>query len=106
MAVVPILAQDREEQMVLPFPFNAQVLPGVTLLPEPGSDKQRTAGCVGGQASGLDPMEAKPLEGKSEDERKCRGHVALLREGFADPIAEVGRLGHATPQIRQANSAD
>jgi hypothetical protein len=106
MAVVPILAQDREKQVVLPFPFNAQVLPGVTLLPEPGSDKQRTAGCVGGQASCLDPMEAKSLEGKGEDKRKRRSHVALLREGFADPIAEIGRLGHATAQIGQADSAN
>ena len=37
MAPIPILAQDREEQMVLPFPFDAQVLPGATLLLETGS---------------------------------------------------------------------
>ena len=63
MASIPILAQDREEQVVLPFPFDAQVLPGVAFLPETGSDQQRTAGGVVRQASRLDPMEAKLLEG-------------------------------------------
>ena len=40
MAPIPIPAQHREEQVVLPFPFDAQVLPGVALLAETGSDQQ------------------------------------------------------------------
>ena len=106
MAPVPILAQDREEQMVLPFPFDAQVLPGATLLLETGSYQQRAARGVVWQASGLDPMEAKPLEGEAQDERKCRRHEAPLSEGLTDPIAEAGSLGHAAPQIGEADSAD
>src|SRR5271156_4997239 len=51
-------------------------------------------------------MEAKPLEGEGQDERKCRRHVAPLREGLTDPIAEAGSLGHAAPQIGEADSAD
>src|SRR6516225_540549 len=106
MAVVPILAQDREEQMVLPLPFDAQVLAGITFLPETGSDKQRTAGSVVRQASRLDTMQAEPLKGEGEDERERRGHVASPRERLADPIAEARRLGNAAPQIGQPHSAD
>src|SRR6516164_11645659 len=51
-------------------------------------------------------MEAKPLEGEGEDERKCRSHIALLCKGLADPVAEVGSLGHAAAQIGEADSAD
>src|SRR5215472_4385610 len=106
MASVPVLAQDREEQVVLPFPFDAQILPGVALLPETGPDQQRSAGGVVRQASGLDPMKAKPLEGEGEDERECCGHVAPLRKGLADPIAETGSLRHAASQIGETDSAD
>ena len=48
--------------MVLPFPFDAQVLPGVALLPETGSEQQGTARGVVRQASGLDPKHMTPLE--------------------------------------------
>src|SRR6516162_1751435 len=92
--------------MVLPFSLDAQVLPGIALLPETGSDQQRTARGVVRQASGLDPMQAKPLEREGQHERKCRRHIAALREGLTDPIAEAGSLGHAAPEIGEADSAD
>jgi hypothetical protein len=63
--------------MVLPSPFDAQILPGVALLPKTASDQQRTARSVVRQAGGLDPVKAKAIEGEGEDERKRRGHVAL-----------------------------
>src|SRR5712671_1578380 len=65
---LPILTQDGEEQMVLPFALDAQILPSVALLLEAGSDQQRSAGNIARQASGLDAMEAKAVERKIEDE--------------------------------------
>jgi hypothetical protein len=62
MSTLPVFAQHREEQMILPSPFDAKVLPGVTLLPETGSQQQRTAWGVVRQAGSLDPMKAKPIE--------------------------------------------
>jgi hypothetical protein len=50
--------------VILPPPFDAQVLSCITLLPETGSHQQRTAGGIVRKASGLDPMKAKPVEGE------------------------------------------
>mgnify|MGYP003693634893 CR=1 FL=1 len=51
--------------MVLPFALDAQILPGVALLLEAGSDQQRSAGSIARQAGGLDAMEAEAIERKS-----------------------------------------
>src|SRR5215831_21394167 len=103
---VPVLAQDREEEMILPFSLDAEVLSGVALLPKSGSCQQRLAGNVGRQTCGLYPMQAQPVKGEVEYERQRRGHVALPRKGLADPITEARGLGDAAPQIGQADAAD
>src|SRR6516225_9923613 len=102
----PIPTQDREEQMVLPLAFDAEVLASVTFLLETSSGQQRATGDVGWQTGGFDPMQAEPVEGKVEDERKCCRHIPLPSEGLADPITEARRLGNAAPQIGQADPAD
>src|SRR5882672_5910561 len=103
---LPILTQDGEEKMVLPFALDAQILPGIALLLKAGSDQQRSARNIARQARGLDAMEAEAIERKIEDERQCDGHVALPCEWLADPVAEACGVGDATPQIGKADSAD
>src|SRR5215469_16103286 len=92
--------------MVLPLAGNAEILARVAFLPETGSGKNRPAGNVARQAGGFESMQPEALEGKINDERQSRCHVALPRIRLADPIAKARRLGNAATDIRQADAAN
>src|SRR5713101_2630637 len=92
--------------MILPFARDAEVFAGVPLLLETGSGQQRSAGDVGRQAGGLDPVQAEPIESELEDQRQRSRHITLPRKGLPNPITEAGRFGDPALEIGQADPAN
>src|SRR5277367_307045 len=92
--------------MVLPFAGDAEIFAGIALLLEPGPGEKRAAWDVARQAGSLEPMQPEAFEGKIDDERQRRCHVALPCKGLANPVAQARRLRNAAPNIRQAYAAD
>ena len=92
--------------MVLPFAGYAEIFAGVAFLLEPGPGEQRAAGKVARQTGRLEPVQPEALEGKVDDERQRRCHIALPRKGLAHPVAQARRLRNAAPNIRKAYAAD
>src|ERR1700674_4723945 len=103
---VTVAAQNRKEQMILPFAFDAEVFAGIPLLLETSSCQQRSAGNVGRQAGGLDPMQAQPVEREPEDQRQRGRHITLPCKGLADPITKAGRFGDPASEIGETDPAD
>src|SRR5437762_388021 len=101
----PVLAQDREQQMVLPFAVDQQVVAGVALLLKASAHQERAARHVARQAGGLDPVQPQLLESEIEHQRQRGGHDALARKGLAGPVAKARRLRDAAAQVRQTKTA-
>lgn len=60
----PVLAQDGEEEVVLPFAVDQEVAAGVALLLEAGALERGAARDVGRQARRFDAVQAQPVEGE------------------------------------------
>src|SRR3546814_12696541 len=103
--LLEILPQQGKQKVILPFAADAQISAGIALLAEAGLEQKPPARGVAGQAGRLDPVQAQLAEAESQHRSQRLGHEAVACVALADPVADGGRLGHPTPDVREADSA-
>jgi hypothetical protein len=84
--------------MVAPAAVDLEIALRDALVLEAAFLEHPARGGVLGQAGGLDP-EMSIGEGVVDERRDRLAHVALAREGFADPVAERARLRRAAADV-------
>ena len=92
--------------MILPCAIDLEIAPGQALTLEAAAAEECNRCGIARQAGRLEPVQGQVFEGKLLDQRQRRRHVALAREGGADPIAQRGALGDAAADIRQSHGAE
>src|SRR5262245_43325673 len=92
--------------MVLPDPIDAKVLARKSLALQAGFLQQADRSDVGGNASGLDPMQLQGPEREGNDRVHGRSHVTLAGISGTHPIAEAASLGAAAADIGKGETTD
>src|SRR3546814_1121258 len=94
---VELLAQQREQPVVLPLAVDLQVAPRQALLAEADLPQHPLAGDVVRQGGGLDPVQPQMVEREAAGALHRLGHVAVAGTGLADPVAAGAGLPHPSP---------
>src|SRR5689334_23939592 len=81
-----IARKAREQQMVLPQPVDAEVLPRVALAREAGVFQEPDRGRIGRNAGGLEPVQAQRAECERHQRAHRAAHQPTPRERLADPV--------------------
>src|ERR1700674_1765544 len=101
----PLLAQQAEQHVVLPFAVDAEVFAGVAFLVEAAAGEEVAAGVVVGEAGGLDAVQVQAVEGEADHQAQRLLHVAPAGKALAHPVAEARRLGDAAAHVGEADTA-
>src|SRR5712672_2546821 len=101
-----IVLEARKQQMILPDPVDAQILPRIALAQKAAPLEQTDRSRIGLDAGRLDPVQAQRLEAKGQHGFDGGGHVAIPCETHAQPIADAAGLSDAAADIREREAAE
>src|SRR5258707_10931962 len=91
--------------MILPNPIDTKVLAGKALALETCFLQKPDRGNIGRDTCSFDPMKLQRPEREGNDGVDCSRHMTLARVSCPHPITETARLGTASTNIRQRQSA-
>src|ERR1051326_3378742 len=101
----PLLPEQTEQHVVLPFAVDAEVFARVAFLAEAAAREEVAARGVVGEASGLDAVQVQAVEGEAQHEAERLLHVAAAGVALAHPVAEAPGLGDAAAHVGEADAA-
>ncbi len=101
-----VISEQGKKNVVLPSAVNFKVLSGNAFTREAAFFQNTGRRFVVEQASSFNPVETKLVKAKITHGADCFSHITLIGKRLANPVAQLRRLGDATPDIGNCQAAN